>query len=482
MFGSGASNGFGCGDQPASGAQSVPAAGNLATSAGTGNAPAAALSELYASIYQQWGRGGVDGQHAHQGTAAATGGAQAGAAVENSRSPGLDGAAALAALQSRLGNVQVLPGMASDKSGDTITGNGSVQRTSSSDAALLRELRDAGLKLDASNPKGNEDYYKQLEVKVQRRLLQNREAARRCREKRQAYVKQLEDQLEVLKKQRKAQTEEQTALNAKLAAGVDGVVGHGGTPSALSSLQEAEGRIGFYKQWQHEYTLAAAHLRAALMTSDVTEQQLGVLYEACRAAVSRYMLQKRQALEAGHALAVMVGGFFAPRERVLAWLGGFRPTGLLTMTTEVARTAKCPLPEVAELAQLSADVAAQEASLQSQFSLARLALLDSAVSGSGDDSSCTAFGMARQPMDGGTGGGGSGVLALRQLGSVMLQVDELLASMLERAAPQLTAKQRACAVISMYESFRHVQRLSDALANPDQDPVPMLAMPPLPNL
>lgn len=58
--------------------------------------------------------------------------------------------------------------MTSDKSGDMTSGNGSAARTSSSDAALLRELRDAGMKLDSANAKGNEDYYKQLEVKVQR--------------------------------------------------------------------------------------------------------------------------------------------------------------------------------------------------------------------------------------------------------------------------------------------------------------------------
>lgn len=440
MFGAG--GGFGFPNSGSSGGQD-----GLSANPAPGSTPLPnSLTELYATIYSQFGRG-----------------------IEQQRQQQPAGADASSGLHKLAGSSEQAGSLQSHSSilSHLKLSNSDLARAGQ-DAGLLESLKEAGIKMDGNN---SDDYYKQLEVKVQRRLLQNREAARRCREKRQAYVKQLEDQLEILKKQRKQQLEELASFEVGLAAG--GMESR--SSAVLQNLQEAEDRIGFYKAWQDKYMAAAKELRQLLVTSGVSDDQLRVLYETCRTTVTHYIVAKRQAVEAGHVLAVMVGGFFAPRERLLCWLGGFRPSDLLTAIQELARLAAVPVNQLEPFLRVKGQVAVEEAQLLAAYSGARRGLLEAAVTGGGPgQGSALAGADVAQEGAGGQGGGGLGQGgglqgAMGAMGQVLLQVDSLLSRMFAEMGEHLTPKQMACAMVSMYELLRQMQRLSDAMASSPPD-------------
>ncbi|XVE53327.1 hypothetical protein DITRI_Ditri02bG0195500 [Diplodiscus trichospermus] len=156
--------------------------------------------------------------------------------------------------------------------------------------------------------------------KTLRRLVQNREAARKSRLRKKAYVQQLENS-------RLRLTElEQTLLRARqqgifVASGLSGDHGH----SAMGN-----GALAFdmdYARWLDEHQRLINDLRSAV-NSDMGDNELHILVEGVMAHYDEIFRLKSISAKAD-VFHVLSGMWKTPAERCFMWLGGFRSSELL---------------------------------------------------------------------------------------------------------------------------------------------------------
>ncbi|URE07119.1 IKI3 family [Musa troglodytarum] len=157
---------------------------------------------------------------------------------------------------------------------------------------------------------------KVLDAKALRRLAQNREAARKSRLRKKAYVQQLESS-----KTRLQQIEHdlQRARSQGLflaAAGSTGVISPG---AALFDME--------YARWLAERCKLMSVLRNALQAQP-SEGNLGFLVDHC---IRHYdeLFQLKATVAKADVFHLLNGTWKTPAERCFLWMGGFRPSGLL---------------------------------------------------------------------------------------------------------------------------------------------------------
>lgn len=162
-----------------------------------------------------------------------------------------------------------------------------------------------------------------LSEKVQRRLAQNREAARKSRLRKKAYVQQLENsrlklaQLEQQIQQTKQQASSMgTAMHANL-----GFSGHINTGLAAFEME--------YGQWVEEQNQQNSELRNALQ-ANVSDVELQILVDG---GLNHYYNLFRIKAEAAKAdVFYLISGMWRTSvERFFLWIGGFRPSELLNV-------------------------------------------------------------------------------------------------------------------------------------------------------
>ncbi|XP_041015400.1 transcription factor TGA7-like [Juglans microcarpa x Juglans regia] len=160
--------------------------------------------------------------------------------------------------------------------------------------------------------------------KVKRRLAQNREAARKSRLRKKAYVQQLETsrlklaQLEQeLEKARKQGMYVQSALDTSH-------VGFSGNVNSGIAAFEME-----YAHWVEEQNRQICELRSALQ-AHITEIELRMLVES---GLNHYHSLFRMKADAAKAdvFYLMSGVWRTSTERFFLWIGGFRPSELLNI-------------------------------------------------------------------------------------------------------------------------------------------------------
>ncbi|URE07112.1 IKI3 family [Musa troglodytarum] len=181
---------------------------------------------------------------------------------------------------------------------------------------------------------------KVLDAKALRRLAQNREAARKSRLRKKAYVQQLESS-----KTRLQQIEHdlQRARSQGLflaAAGSTGVISPGNklpsSPISIYSLLArdlillATGAALFdmeYARWLAERCKLMSVLRNALQAQP-SEGNLGFLVDHC---IRHYdeLFQLKATVAKADVFHLLNGTWKTPAERCFLWMGGFRPSGLL---------------------------------------------------------------------------------------------------------------------------------------------------------
>ncbi|XP_068470472.1 transcription factor TGA1-like isoform X2 [Phaseolus vulgaris] len=160
----------------------------------------------------------------------------------------------------------------------------------------------------------NQDHNR-LADKTQRRLAQNREAARKSRLRRKAYVQQLEScRLKLMHL-------EQEGLYIGDGLGSNNL-GFAGSVNSGITIFKME-----YEHWVEEQNRHILEMRTAL-SSHIGDIQLGKLVKSIMDHYSKLFSMKSAAAKAD-VFYVMSGMWMTTAERFFLWIGGFRPSELL---------------------------------------------------------------------------------------------------------------------------------------------------------
>jgi transcription factor TGA len=182
---------------------------------------------------------------------------------------------------------------------------------------------------------GDADQEASKPTKVLRRLAQNREAARKSRLRKKAYIQQLESsRIKLTKLEQELQRARQQQQYGSSNPGTS--IRHGGGSAGLGFAAAAMGQMmdpgvaAFeldYGDWVHEQDRHTRELRAALegTTSDL---ELQMMVETGLTNYDRLFRIKGAAAQSD-VFCVMSGLWRSPAERFFVWIGGFRPSEVL---------------------------------------------------------------------------------------------------------------------------------------------------------
>ncbi|XP_021721307.1 transcription factor TGA7-like [Chenopodium quinoa] len=162
-----------------------------------------------------------------------------------------------------------------------------------------------------------------LSEKVQRRLAQNREAARKSRMRKKAYVQDLESCRSKLA-QLEQQIQQTKQQNSYVGAALHANLGFAGHISTGLSTFEME-----YGHWVEEQNRQNCELKNALQ-ADVSDVELRILVEG---GLNHYYSLFRIKADAAKAdvFYLLSGMWRTSVERFFLWIGGFRPSDLLNI-------------------------------------------------------------------------------------------------------------------------------------------------------
>ncbi|KAE8700933.1 Transcription factor HBP-1b(c1) [Hibiscus syriacus] len=157
------------------------------------------------------------------------------------------------------------------------------------------------------------------DAKTLRRLAQNREAARKSRLRKKAYVQQLESSRIKLTQ---LEQELQRARAQGLFFGGGNILGGDQGLPVDAAMFDME-----YTRWLEEHDRVMCELRAAVH-QHVPENELGILVDNCLAHLDHVMNLKSMVAKTD-VFHLVSGTWKTPAERCLMWMGGFRPSHLI---------------------------------------------------------------------------------------------------------------------------------------------------------
>ncbi|KAK3007183.1 hypothetical protein RJ639_016851 [Escallonia herrerae] len=169
--------------------------------------------------------------------------------------------------------------------------------------------------------------YQRLDyLQVLRRLAQNREAARKSRLRKKAYVQQLEtSRLKLLQVEQELERVRQQG--AYLSGGYDASqFGYSGNINPGIAAFEME-----YGQWVEDQNRQLFELRAALH-SQLADLELRILVDGAMNHYS-YLFRMKATAAKADVFYLMSGMWKTPAERFFLWIGGFRPSELLKISS-----------------------------------------------------------------------------------------------------------------------------------------------------
>ncbi|TVU11137.1 hypothetical protein EJB05_44704 [Eragrostis curvula] len=167
---------------------------------------------------------------------------------------------------------------------------------------------------------GSSDQERVKDPKTLRRLAQNREAARKSRLRKKAYIQQLETS-----RIRLSQLEQQvqTARVQGVFSGTGGqLAGFPSAPSPAVAIFDIE-----YARWVEEHSKLMFQLRAALNEPLADDQLQGFVNAAM--AQHEELLNLKGAIARVDVFHLLSGVWASPTERCFLWLGGFRPSEVI---------------------------------------------------------------------------------------------------------------------------------------------------------
>lgn len=274
--------------------------------------------------------------------------------------------------------------------------------------------------------------------KVLRRLAQNREAARKSRLRKKAYVQQLEaSRLKLLHlEQELEQTKAQAAL---LSGGVN--ASHLGLPGTTNS-----GIAAFemeYEHWVEEQNKKTNALKTALH-APLPDTELDVLVKDTLNHYANLFTIKATAAKVD--VCYLISGMWkTSTERLFLWIGGFRPSELL----------KVLVPQLKLLDQQSHDLcnliqACQQAEDSLSQGMEKLQQTLAEAVACARDLGGDCYEMSN-PME-----------KLNELVRLVIQADFVRHETLQQTLRYLTTQQAAQGLISLGEYFKRLRDLSTA--------------------
>ncbi|XP_057770420.1 transcription factor HBP-1b(c38)-like isoform X2 [Salvia miltiorrhiza] len=280
--------------------------------------------------------------------------------------------------------------------------------------------------------------------KTLRRLAQNREAARKSRLRKKAYVQQLENsRLKLTQLEQEVQQARQQGV----------IVSSNGDQSNAGT---GNGALAFdmeYTRWVEEQNRRINELRAAV-NSHVSDAELVTIVENTATHFNEIFTLKGNAAKA-EVFHILSGMWKTPAERCFLWIGGFRPSELLKiLVSQLEPLTEQQLTGICNLQQSSNQ--AEDALSQGMEALQQ-SLAETLASGS---SANVANYMGQMAM------------AMGKLGTLegfLQQADNLRQQTLQQMHRTLTTRQSARALLLIHDYFSRLRALSSLwLARPKE--------------
>jgi transcription factor TGA len=296
-----------------------------------------------------------------------------------------------------------------------------------------------------SNSSGSKE--KNLDQKTLRRLAQNREAARKSRLRKKAYVQQLESsKLKLSQLEQELQRARQQGIF--ISGSNDQSHAMGGNGAMTFDIE--------YARWLEEQNKQINELRAAV-NAHAGDTDLRSIVDSIMAHYDEIFRLKGIAAKSD-VFHILSGMWKTPAERCFLWLGGFRSSELLKLlTTQLEPLTEQQLMNLSNLQQSSQQ--AEDALSQGMEALQQsLAETLAASLGPTGSSGIVANYMGQMAMAMGK---------LGTLESFLREADNLRQQTLQQMIRRLTTRQSARALLSIHDYFSRLRALSSLwLARP----------------
>ncbi|KAF7024712.1 hypothetical protein CFC21_037016 [Triticum aestivum] len=277
--------------------------------------------------------------------------------------------------------------------------------------------------------------------KTERRLAQNREAAKKSRLRKKAYVQNLETSRVRL------QQMEQELQRARSQGIFLGGGGAGGDMSPGAAMFDME-----YARWLDDDGKRLAELRGGLQ-AHLADSNLGAVVEECMQHYDE-LFQLKAELARADVFHLLTGAWATPAERCFFWMGGFRPSELLKILigqldplTEQQMMGICGLQHSSEQA---------EEALAQGLQQLHQSLADTVAAGTLNDGTPGPNYMAIMAI---------ALEKLASLESFYQQADNLRQQTLHQMRRILTTRQAARCFLSIGEYYRRLRALSSLWAS-----------------
>ncbi|KAL5216389.1 hypothetical protein ABZP36_007790 [Zizania latifolia] len=286
--------------------------------------------------------------------------------------------------------------------------------------------------------------------KVLRRLAQNREAARKSRLRKKAYIQQLEtSRLKLAQLEQELHRARQQNVYANGSIGEPNL-GFTGAIDPGAAIFEIE-----YSHWVEEQNRHTGELRAALQHEQTRELELRSLVEIGLGNYDRLFGIKETAAYSD-VFFVMSGMWKSPAERFFMWIGGFRPSEVL----KLLRPQLEPLTEQ----QVVAVGGLQHSSTQAEDALSQgmhklQQTIAEALTAADPFGSPDAY-MVHMA---------DAVEQLKSLVKFVIQADHLRQTTLQQMHKILTTRQAARGLLALGDYFHRLRTLSSAFAARQRD-------------
>ncbi|KAK9123069.1 hypothetical protein Sjap_012671 [Stephania japonica] len=291
--------------------------------------------------------------------------------------------------------------------------------------------------------------------KTLRRLAQNREAARKSRLRKKAYVQQLESSRIKLTQ---LEQDLQRARSQGFFFGGGAVIGEQGLPVGISNLTtEATVFDMEYARWLEEHHRLMCELQAAVQ-EHLPENDLRLFVDNCLAHYDEMMGLKSMIVKSD-VFHLVSGMWKSPAERCFMWIGGFRPSEIIKIVLNHIE----PLTEQQILGICGLQQSTQEAeeALNQGLDALNQSLSDTIASDALSYPSNMANYMGQMAM---------AMNKISVLEGFVRQADNLRQQTLHRLHQVLTTRQAARCFLAIAEYFHRLRALSSLwLSRPRQD-------------
>jgi transcription factor TGA len=288
---------------------------------------------------------------------------------------------------------------------------------------------------------------KPMDQKVFRRLAQNREAARKSRLRKKAYVQQLESsKLKLASLEQELQKARQQGIF--ISSSGDQTHAMSGNGAMTFDLE--------YARWQEEQNKQINELRTAV-NAHASDSDLRLIVEGIMAHYDEIFRQKGVAAKAD-VFHILSGMWKTPAERCFLWLGGFRSSELLKLLVNQLE----PLTEqqMSGLSNLQQSSQQAEDALSQGMEALQQSLAETLAGSLGTSGSS---GNVANYM-------GQMAMAMGKLGTIenfLRQADNLRQQTLHQMQRILTIRQAARAHLAIHDYFSRLRALSSLwLARP----------------